>query len=807
MKVFILIWCVSLICFKYKNAQAQVLLTGKVVDADGGQLLATANIRAKNTFFATISNEAGAFLIKVPELPVTLIITHIGYADQEVLVNEVIEILSIRMQPISYELDEIVATPDYSGVEIMQKVMEQKRQWRSRLTHFKALAYTRQTFKNEMRIVGIREIVSKIHWDRDKGIREVVLSKRHTQNVPEKFQAFSVLKSVPNFYDDEIPVQGARIIGPTHPETLNFYHFQLVKKQYNGKQIIYEVSVKPKTKLQPTFTGRLFILDETFAILRAELKPSHILSSAFARDIQVDFIQQFQNFGAVWLPIDFHMQFEMRMGIIGLVRIPTFKITQITDIKDFEVNKPIRPQLYKKKQIVSVDSISVREDSLFTKFPDRVPLSEKEKKAHNEIDSTLTFRKAFPATGPLSRWVNIKLGPSQPATISQMSMGWRPLLTQRFQSGYNRVNMAKVSLKIRPELVNRSTGSRFGLDLGAEYTQGLSRWPYSVGLRHRWGKGNWGWIQIGHRTETEERYHSYHYGRSSGTVADFLRSNIFLSYFATNNGFTLLGFDDYYDYYWRESTDFEITQTFLKRKAALNVGFHDANHSSLSKQTDFNILGRYKIQRLNPPIDEGRLRYIDFRFLLVKSLYKRVIARVEWSSADLLKSDFSYAKYELGFDWRIETFLKRRANPNVLDIRVTAGTFTGDLPVQRFGVLDVWRPFTSFGTFKHLSDYPYEGEKYVGLYWQHNFRSAPFEIFNMRYMRKNGFDIILYGGSGRTWISKEKLDTLQYDPHVLDKFYHEAGISLSFYRLIRLDATKRLDKREFSVRVSMSRLN
>ena len=807
MKVFILFFCVSLFFLLEKNAQAQVLITGQVVDADGGQPLSAANIRAKNTFFATISNVEGAFLLEVSELPVKLIITHIGYADQEVLVNEVVETLSIRMLPVSYELDEIVATPDYSGAEIMRKVIDKKRQWRSLLTYFKALAYTRQTVENETRIVGLREIVSEIHWDHVKGIREVVLSKHHTQNVPEEHQAFSVLKSVPNFYDDEIPVQGARVIGPTHPKALHFYHFQLVKKQYNGKQIIYEVSVSPKTKLQPTFTGRLFILDEAFVIIRAELKPSRSVASTFGIDSQVDFIQQFQNFGSVWLPIDFHQQFEMRMGITGLIRIPKFKITQITHLKDFEVNEQLPDTLYETDQIVSVDSISVREDSLFTKFPDRVPLSEREEKAHREIDSTLTFRKAFPTTGPLSRWVKIRLGSSQGATKSQTSVGWRPSITHGFQTGYNRVNMAKVGLSVRPELVNRSTGSRFGLDLRTEYTQGLSRWPYRMGLRYRWGKENWGWIQIGHRTETDERYRSYHYERSSGTVADFLRSNIFLRYFATNNGFTLLGLDDYYDYYWRESTDFEIMQTLFKRKGILNVGFHDAKHSSLDKQTDFNILGRDITQRLNPSIDEGRLRYIDFRFLFVKSLYKRVTARIEWSSADLLKSDFSYAKYELGFDWRVETFLKRRVHPNVLDVRVTAGTFTGDLPVQRFGVLDVWRPATSFGTFKHLSGYPYEGEKYVGVYWQHNFRSAPFEIFNMSYMRKNSFDIILHGGSGRTWISKKKLDTLQYDPHVLHKFYHEAGISLSFYRLIRLDATKRLDKREFSVRVSMSRLN
>ena len=356
--------------------------------------------------------------------------------------------------------------------------------------------------------------------------------------------------------------------------------------------------------------------------------------------------------------------------------------------------------------------------------------------------------------------------------------------------------MAEMRARIGFGVINSATGRRDRLFLEGGYAQGPARWIYRAEFWHEWGRTrsrNQGRLSVRHRAGIAERYYSYHYGfRPVGRIL------------STNNILSLLGWDDYYDYYWRESTDFVFFQTFLERKAGLVVGFHDEKHSSLSKQTDFNILGRDKIQRINPPVDEGRLRYIDFRFYFAKSRYKRATARVEWGSSDLLKSDFSYVKYELDFDWRIETFLKRRARPNVLDVRVTAGTFTGDLPVQRFGVLDVWRPFTSFGTFKYLNGYPYEGEKYLGVYWQHNFRSAPFEMFNMEYLAKRGFDIMLHGGLGRTWISKEKLDTLQYQPHVLDKFYHEAGISLSMYHVIRINATKRLDEGGFSIRANFT---
>ena len=782
-----------------KPSVHRIMVAGEIVDSSSGQPLATANIRAKNTSLATIANEDGAFLIGVSELPVALIITHIGYADQEVLVNDVTESLSIRMQPIAYPFEEVVITPGM-GADIMRKVIARKHPWRSNLKRFRAMAYTRQVvenIENEARIVGMGDLISEIHYDADLGSREVILSKRHTKNVPEWLHTFSLVKSLhafPNIYDDEIVFAGNRIIGPTHPEALDYYHFQLREQQYNGKQVIYEISVHPKTKLQPAFTGRIFVLDGAFVILRAELKPSPLAFSfmPFAR-VQVSFLQQFQAFGdAMWLPIDFHLDIAGRVAIPGAIRTPTGKATVTTQLSNFEINEALSAPLYETIQRVSVDEASVRADSLFTKFIDRIPLSAREEKAYREIDETLTLRKAFPPSGPLARWVTMSAGPLKLPAKSPRK-GYRPVVGWGLRGDYNRVSMAEGRMRMGVGVINSATGRRHRVFLEGGYAQGPARYLYRVEFWHEWGRmrsGDPGRLSIRHQTEIAERYRSHHYG--SRRVSEML---------SVNNVLSLLGWDDYYDYYWRESTAVEISQSLSRGKVRLTASVRDAKHESLRKQTDFNILGRDIVQRANPPIDEGRLRSVDFALhWLLRSLVTN--ARIEWSSPDLLSSDFSFFKCELGVDWRVETFLKRRANPNVLDVRVVAGTSAGDLPVQRFGVLDVWRPVTSFGAFRHLGDYPYEGEKYLGVYWQHNFRAAPFEIFNLGYLARNGFEIILYGGSGRTWISQEKLNTLQYAPHVLDKFYHEAGIALSWSRILRLDATKRLDERGFSIRAS-----
>ena len=48
---------------------------------------------------------------------------------------------------------------------------------------FKADAYTRFTLENDSGIVTIAESVSEVYWDREKGPREVIKSKKQTDNL------------------------------------------------------------------------------------------------------------------------------------------------------------------------------------------------------------------------------------------------------------------------------------------------------------------------------------------------------------------------------------------------------------------------------------------------------------------------------------------------------------------------------------------------------------------------------------------------------------------------------------------------
>ena len=102
---------------------------------------------------------------------------------------------------------------------------------------------------------------------------------------------------------------------------------------------------------------------------------------------------------------------------------------------------------------------------------------------------------------------------------------------------------------------------------------------------------------------------------------------------------------------------------------------------------------------------------------------------------------------------------------------------------------------------------PYEGEKYAGLFWEHNFRTVPLEIIGLGSLARRNIGVIIYGASSKSWVAEETLQSLSFAPVVPDKFHHEIGIAVNgLLDLFRLDFTQRLDESEFYVGIGFSRL-
>jgi hypothetical protein len=221
------------------------------------------------------------------------------------------------------------------------------------------------------------------------------------------------------------------------------------------------------------------------------------------------------------------------------------------------------------------------------------------------------------------------------------------------------------------------------------------------------------------------------------------------------------------------------------------------------------------VQRPNPAIDEGNLRSLTFRITHDEELGPAVImgerrlqVYVEHSRPGLTGSDFDFTQVRFHAVWRIKTFFARRMMPNTLDVTLVGGTTTGTLPVQRFGHLDAsLERWHNPGTFRTLHANPYEGEHYFGAFWEHHFRTLPFEYLGWDALVKRNIGIIVFGGHGRTWISDDRLSLLTFTPQYVDRFHHEVGVSINgLFGLLRVDFAKRLDTSGFTIGFGIARI-
>ncbi|MEJ2544700.1 MAG: DUF5686 family protein [Calditrichaceae bacterium] len=341
LKIIILL----LILFSLRG-HAQTVIHGYITDNETGEPLPAANLQIEGTFSGAITNKDGKFNLELKSLPATILVSYIGYKSKQIKIDKPVEEqVNIKLIPVILEMDAIVVTAEDPAMNIMRKVIKKKQEWMKKLKTYQANAYSRVVLENDSGIVSIGESISRAFWDSEKGPREVILTKRQTNNISQQ-QNFAAASYFPNFYDDDIEINGFKMIGVTHPDALDYYNFKLVDRRMRDDKIVYDIEVIPASKLQPTFKGMVSILDEDYILLDVDLRPSEaILYPPPIQEWNLYYKQQFSNFGQdFWLPVDDRIEVDLDIGFTGL-QIPNIIYKQSTHLNDNEINIPLQESL------------------------------------------------------------------------------------------------------------------------------------------------------------------------------------------------------------------------------------------------------------------------------------------------------------------------------------------------------------------------------------------------------------------------------------------------------------------------------
>jgi hypothetical protein len=787
------------------SAQAQTVLRGTVTDASTGEPLPSATVQVDGTYTGTITNDDGRYALRVDSLPVRLVVRFIGYQTERRTVTDASARPSFSLSPSSVEMGEVVVTGEDFAENVMRKVVERKQQWWDSLRTYEVEAYNRFTISNDSGIVSIAESRTAAFWRRGDGTREIVKERRQTANLD--VDALPAAATVENLYADNVDLFDHSLVGVTHPEAVDRYHFTLDSVRARNGTRVYDIRVEPERRTLVGFRGQISVLDSAYAVIDARLEPTRAVR--FPRGVNlrdVSFRQQFSRFGGpFWLPVDYRARYVVDVGLGALLQVPTIRVDQVSRLSNYAVNAPVPDSLFETDEAVRVDSAAVAEQTRLRAdrlnadsvrvdtvglAGTKVPLSDAEQQAYETIDSTQTMEEAFEPTGPLARMAEAT---DDGGSDREWTPDWMRVTPQ---GRYNRVEGGHL-------------GGRLTLDLGSRLeVSGRSAYNTAAPGRYDWSYGGNARIALG-ADEQWEVGGEYGLGIRTWYDADAFTGRVGPLAEFENSAVALTADGDNFDYYGSERVEGFVRRTVDPIDLSLRVSVVSEDLDPVSKQTDYDVFGDTTRLRPNPRVRDQTIRSIEGRIvwgeapeLFSPGAHQRVALAVEHSSPGFLQSDADFTRLSAAAEVRVPTFFQRRLRPNQLRLHVEGGTALGTLPLARAHTVG-GLAMTTLGELETLDERSYQGEHALGLFWEHHFRTLPFELLGLMDLADRRWGISVHGGHVRSWFGDARLAELQQrNPFLTDAqgWHHEVGASLTgLFGILEIDGTVRLDEPGFTL--------
>ncbi len=611
-----------------------------------------------------------------------------------------------------------------------------------------------------------------------------------------------VARGLVDLLTQDIQLSGHRLMGPTHLDALSTYRFTITRTtQIDGRRVS-EVTLEPRRRTASAFVGTLLILDETADVLAADLRPGP--SFLFPPPIQVSGARYRQQYvpvaadSSLWLPADLRSEIGIGFALDVLVSADPITIERTVQLSAYRLGALAPDSLTAgplAQRASATDSTRLAQEA--------APLTDAEADAYAAGDSLGSINEAWEFRGPLAGVLRRAIRDGEAAAAAEDSE--RPLFGTSFAPvvganpaegfrGGLRLGLRVANLTVSPEATFRSADK--GVNLGAEAQLRLWRGEdIGVGILADASKG------VARRASplTPELYAGVN-GR--GGYYDRQRLAVGLGAAHSDLGTIRTGG------FIQVTASGQARVRFIAESAqTFNPGSADdgpLDSDLLGLGLDFERLTTRSVQAtLGVGVIDAPLG------LLPRQAIQGVFEVGEW----VLNGTFWTA--EVAADYRFGTFARRRALAPALDVRLAAGASGGSVPLTRLlsvdGVLgEDAVAFSRFGVLRTRTGVPYEGDRYAAGFWEHSFRSIPFEILGLNGLAKRGYSVLVHGAHARTWLDADRaadLSTFGYALSPSDGWHHEVGVSVSgILGLLRLDLTQRLDAPGTVVGFGLARL-
>ena len=750
-----------------------LIIKGKVSDKTTSQPLSFANIRVANSTLGSAANVAGEYEIKMQSGTYKLIASFIGYYSDtlEVNLNQNISNYNFSLLQTKVDLQEIVIKPEENpAIEIIRKAIENRKIRNQKLLNYEVEAYTKGLIRTiedisagdnsigvglggsdttELIISGILENHSRNYFEQPNQFKSMILARKQSANFPPSINTLTGGRLIQNFYENDVNFLGRDLPGPISDNALQYYYFYIENILAQNDKKVFQIHMEPDNSADPGFTGKIFITDSTFDLIKVDLVLNRAANTGNLFDT-VNIYQQFDVYENVVMPVDYRL--FVKANILGLVR---FGFELNTIMFNYKINKTLHEDIFN-KAIVTVIPEADNVDSSYWKNTQTIPNTLEEEIAYNRIDSLENVSKSF---WDDFSFLNTRIGLSKNVSISA------PLGMYHF----SRIEGHALDFGIFvDDAFNRRFNSALKLSYGfsdKKFKQDFSA-GYLLGNYRTWK------IKFSAFNKLNVLFdESDNYGELFSTLV------------------TLISKDEFRDYYYSKGFSFGLEGEVLPI-LNMRVGFKNKTYNNAYNTTDFSFFNRDKTYRANPEIYETKINSvhvgfdIDFRDYIEDGYFRRRTSLgrsfilfsgdVTYSNPDFLNSGLEFTTYELSSRVFLRTFKSASLN-----LFVYARSNDGATPYQDLyalpGNIDiVFNPHT----FRTLNVNEIIGDRILTLNFTHDFRDELFRLANIPGVKNWEIMLSLIFNAAITDVTNETSNILTNPVKTFKHPFYELGFGV-----------------------------
>jgi hypothetical protein len=387
-------------------------IKGTVSDSKGNPI-PFANIYIKDTYISTTSNGQGNYELNIKSAGnYTILFQYIGYKTHKETVsyNLTGKEINVVLYDEDIQLNEIVISNKVNPAnEIIRKTIAAKKENSKKTSHFTADFYSRGIFRvkdlpksimgqkldmfdeiidsTRSGILYLSETVSKITFQKPDKLKEVIVASKVSGN-NNGFSFNNAAQVNFDIYENYLEFD-INVVSPIADGAFNYYNYKLDGSfRDENDQLINKIKVTPKRDSEPTMTGYIYIVEDSWAIYATDLsiKGSQMQNPA----INLMTIKQsfsYNSINKIWVKNTQTLEFEA--GMLGIN--VNGKFTYV--YSNFEFPEKFAKKTFTNEVLKFEENANKKEDAFWETIRP-VPLTEEETSDYVKKDALQEKKKS-----------------------------------------------------------------------------------------------------------------------------------------------------------------------------------------------------------------------------------------------------------------------------------------------------------------------------------------------------------------------------------------------------------------------------